>query len=140
MLLRSVSFALAKLEEKASQPAIKSYLESHPTDPEATDFRALMGLADKVEQYLSPFGITRDDWKSQVDSLAATDVNACPGGLAGSAFCGLASFGTVLPRRASDFYSETLILAGAGGVVFRSNDVGGKMGGLFPLSPTTLIR
>jgi predicted Abi (CAAX) family protease len=137
---KALYFALAKLDEKASQPAVKMYLAAHPTDPDVIDFNALMALADKVEHYLSPFGITRADWKNQVDTLAATDVTACPGGLVGAAFCGLASFGTVLPRRASDFYTESVLLAGAGGAVMRSNDVGGTMGSLVPLSPTTLLR
>ena len=137
---KALYFALAKLDEKASQPGIKAYLDAHPTDAEVVDFKAVMALGDKVEHYLSPFGITRADWKNQVDTLAATDAAACPGGIVGSAFCGLASFGTVLPRRASDFYTESVILAGAGGVVTRSNDVGGTMGTLFPLSPTTLLR
>jgi predicted Abi (CAAX) family protease len=137
---KALYFALAKLEEKAAQPDVKAFLAAHPNDPEVQDFGVLVRLGDKVERYLSPLGFTRADWRNQVNKLGATDVNACPGGIVGAAFCGLASFGTVTPRRASDFYTEALILEGAGGVAIRSNDLGGAPRETFPLSPTTLFR
>jgi predicted Abi (CAAX) family protease len=137
---KALYFALAKLEERANEPAVKAFVNAHPDDAAVKDFKQVLALANDVERYLSPLGFTRGDWKSQANKLAATDVSACPGGLVGAAFCGLASFGTVVPRRASDFYTETLILAGAGGIAIRTNDVGGTMGTLVPLSPTTLFK
>jgi len=137
---KALYFALAKLDEAAAQPAVKDFIAAHPDDPAVKDFQVLETLAGKVEHYLSPLGFTRGDWKNQAGRLAATDVNACPGGIVGAAFCALASFGTVVPRRASDLYTETLIVAGAGGIVTRSNDLGNEGSSTFPLSPTTLFR
>lgn len=137
---KALYFALAKLDEKTSSAeGAKAFLASHPDDAEVKDYKTLLALADEVEHYLSPLGFTRADWKDQAGKLAATDVNACAGGLFGAVFCGLGSWKTIVPRRASDFYTEVLLRNGAGGIAVRTNDIG-AMPGIVPLSPTTLLR
>lgn len=132
---KALFFALVKLEERiASNAEVARALEESPEDPQVKDLRTLFSLADETERYLSPLGITRRDWRQQADELAA--VSACPGGIVGAVFCGLASYRTIFPRRASDLYTEALIRAGASGVVLRTNDIVGDMPGIFPLSPT----
>lgn len=133
---KALFFALVKLEERIQgSPAVRAYVDAHPEDPQVKDYKALVDLASKVERYLSPLGITRRDWRAQANDLAA--VSACPGGIVGSVFCGLASYKTIFPRKASDFYTEALILSGAGGVAIRTNDIVGEMPGIYPLSPTS---
>lgn len=134
---KALFFALMKLEERVDGDArVRAFIEEHPGDAQVEDYRALRALADETERYLSPLGITRRDWRTQASDLAA--VSACPGGTIGAVFCGLASYNTIFPRRASDFYTEALVRAGAGGVVLRTNDIVGEMPGIFPLSPTAL--
>lgn len=132
---KALFFALMKLEERVTgDPAVKRVVDEHPDDPQVVDYGALLALADETERYLSPLGITRRDWRNQADDLAA--VSACPGGMFGAVFCGLASYNTIFPRRASDLFTESMIRSGAGGVVLRTNDIVGEMPGIFPLSPT----
>lgn len=132
---KALFFALMKLEDRVEgDAAVRRFIEEHAGDPQVEDYRALLALANETERYLSPLGITRRDWRTQADDLAA--VSACPGGMVGAVFCGLASYNTIFPRRASDFYTEALLRAGAGGVVLRTNDIVGEMPGIFPLSPT----
>lgn len=137
---KALYFALAKLREKTDTPDFKSYLSAHATDPEVIDFNQLTKLTGKIEGYLSPLGLTRLDWKIELNRTSASDVNACPGGKIGALVCGLASYNTMIPRRGSDFYTKELLLAGAGGIALRSNDIGGEMPGIIPLSPTNLVH
>ncbi|MEZ4257682.1 MAG: hypothetical protein R3B36_01360 [Polyangiaceae bacterium] len=135
---KALFFALVKLEERVeSNQAVKDYVASHPDEAQVKDYKTLLTIASETERYLSPLGITRRDWRSQAGDLAA--VSACPGGIFGAVFCGIASYKTIFPRRASDFYTETLIKAGAGGVAIRTNQIVGEMPGIFPLSPTGLL-
>jgi predicted Abi (CAAX) family protease len=132
---KALFFALVQLEDRVeSDPRVSAYVAANPADPQVKDYQTLVALADETQRYLSPFGITRRDWRAQAHDLAA--VSACPGGIVGAVFCGLASYQTIFPRHASDLYTEALVRAGAGGVVTRTNDVVGDMPGIFPLSPT----
>ncbi|MBS2017601.1 MAG: hypothetical protein JST00_32280 [Deltaproteobacteria bacterium] len=132
---KALFFALVKLEDLVKgSPSVSRWLADHPEDPQTKDFATLMAIADETERYLSPLGVTRRDWRAQASELAA--VSACPGGMVGAVFCGLGSYRTIFPRRASDLYTETLVRSGAGGVALRTNGIVGDMPGIFPLSPT----
>ena len=133
---KALYFALQRFAELRDDPRVESWVSAHPSDPAAKDFATLRAIADDVLSYMSPLGFTRADWQRQRGASGA-DVQACPGAMVGAVFCGLASHRTMIPRKASGYYTERLILAGAGGVVLRTNDVGGSIPGIFPLSPTS---
>lgn len=133
---KALYFALQRLDEVRDDARVKAYVTANAGDPAVKDFAALAALADDVVAYMSPLGFTRADWRDQRGASGA-DVRSCPGAMVGAALCGLASYRTMIPRKASDFYTEKLILSGAGGVVLRTNDVGGDIPGIFPLSPTS---
>ena len=133
---QALFFALMKLEENVrSRPEVRARVESaSATDAQARDYKTLTKLADTVEAYLSPLGVTRADWRENLEKVAGVD--ACPGALLGAVFCGLASYNTIFPRRGHDLYAKALIEAGATAISVRTAQVGGSTPGLVPLSPT----
>lgn len=133
---QALFFALMKLEENVrSRPEVVARVDGvGANDPQVMDYKVLTKLADTVEGYLSPLGVTRRDWRKNADNVAG--VTSCPGAIVGAVFCGLASYNTIFPRRGHDLYAKALLEAGGVAISVRTAQVGGTSAGLVPLSPT----
>ena len=125
----------------ATNPAIQSWLTSHPQDPTTARFRRLIVLGDEVEKQLMPLGIVREDWKLNSDALSGTDVQSrtfrrTSYKATENLLAALTSWRTILPRQTQDELSLLFLKNNAKLWILQTNQVGGNNPDIFPIAPT----
>ncbi len=128
--------AIQKIEEEVnSNKKIQNWLQAHPNDLQTERFKQLVELGQVLEEKLVPLGIVRRDWKKKTKTIVGTSGNQ-------SQICrlirGVASWRTMLPRRAHDEMASLLLTQGAQLWFIRTNQVGGWDTKILPYAPTTL--
>ncbi|BAU13696.1 hypothetical protein LEP3755_42370 [Leptolyngbya sp. NIES-3755] len=122
-----------------SSPEIQSWWSSHPNDPTVQRFERLIALGNDLETQLTPFGIVRQDWKSNANVLAGTQINSSQFATVKedqNIVSALKSWRTILPRQAQDELSLLFMRHGAQLWFLRTNQVGGNNPDIFPIAPT----
>lgn len=133
---RALFVALMKLERfLAEDGAASQWLMQNEGSAQAQRFERLISLADYLEEFLTPVGITREDWLSSEGGVAV--VEACPDAKLGQLACGLTSYNTMFPRHAHDEFIKAALTQGAQAWVLRTNQIGGVIKGYDPLAPTS---
>lgn len=132
---RALFVALMKLERFLADDATTTWLEQNSGSAQAERFERLTSLADYLEEFLTPVGITRADWLSSEGSVAI--VESCPEAKLGQIACGLSSYNTMFPRHAHDEFIKAALTQGAQAWVLRTNQIGGEIKGYDPLAPTS---
>lgn len=116
-------------EQVQRNPAIATWLQTHPTDPQTLRFQQLADLGTALEKQLSPLGIVRADW----DSPTANPFRDS------SIWAGLTSWRTMMPRQAHDELAGLFLKLGGNLWFLRSDQVGGLDPDIAPLAPTELL-
>ena len=123
-----------KKKVKATEK-IQNWLQDHPNDSQTQRFNQLVNLGQLLEDRLVPLGIVRRDWKKTKTIVGASGNQ--------SQICriirGVASWRTMLPRRAHDELASLLLTQGAQLWFIRTNQVGGWDSKIIPYAPTTLL-
>jgi predicted Abi (CAAX) family protease len=124
-----------------ANPAIQQWWASHPADPTVKRFERLIALGDALEQDLSPFGIVRQDWKSNANALSGTQIEQhefvrAATDTGQNLLTALKSWRTILPRQAQDELSTLFLRHGAQLWFLRTNQVGGNDPDILPIAPT----
>lgn len=124
-----------------SSPAIQQWWSSHPTDPTVQRFERLIALGTALDNELAPFGIVRQDWKTNANLLAGTQIDrrqfvrvAASGNE--NVITALQSWRTILPRQTQDELSALFLRHGAQLWFLRTNQVGGNDPDILPIAPT----
>ncbi len=122
-------------EEVKGNKEIQNWLQRHPHDLQTKRFEQLVELGRLLEEKLVPLGIVRRDWRQNSKTIVGTSGNQ-------SKICRLiraiASWRTMLPRRAHDEMASLLLARGAKLWFIRTNQVGGWDANICPYAPTTL--
>ncbi|MBF2026436.1 MAG: CPBP family intramembrane metalloprotease [Oscillatoriales cyanobacterium C42_A2020_001] len=128
-------------QQVESSPAIQQWWSSHPTDPTVKRFERLIALGNALENELAPFGIVRQDWKTNATVLAGTQIDrrqfvrvAANGNE--NVITALQSWRTILPRQTQDELSALFLRHGAQLWFLRTNQVGGNDPDILPIAPT----
>ena len=129
--------AIQKIEEEVNaNKEIQNWLQHHPNDLQTERFNQLVDLGQLLEKKLVPLGIVRRDWKKKTKTIVGASGNQ-------SQICrlirGVASWRTMLPRRAHDEMASLLLTQGAQLWFIRTNQVGGWDAKILPYAPTTLF-
>ncbi|MDJ0600329.1 MAG: CPBP family intramembrane metalloprotease domain-containing protein [Crocosphaera sp.] len=129
--------AIQKIEEEVNaNKEIQNWLQHHPHDLQTERFKQLVQLGHLLEEKLVPLGIVRRDWKKKTKTIVGASGNQ-------SKICrlirGIASWRTMLPRRAHDEMASLLLTQGAKLWLIRTNQVGGWDANICPYPPTTLF-
>ncbi len=126
-------------EQVESSPEIQSWWSSHPNDPTVKRFEQLIALGNDLETQLTPIGIVRQDWKSNVSALAGTQIRSREFVTVKedeNILTALKSWRTILPREAHDELSLLFLRHGAQLWFLQTNQVGGDNPDIFPIAPT----
>lgn len=118
---------------------MQSWWSSHPNDPTVKRFEQLIALGNDLETQLVPFGIVRQDWKSNATALSGTQIQSSDFvTVTGTEniISALKSWRTILPRQAQDELSLLFLRHGAQLWFLRTNQVGGNNLDIFPIAPT----
>ena len=130
--IKSVEYQVSQNEN------IQAWLAANPQHPETLRFRRLVQLGQQLEAQLAPLGIVRSDWASNVENLSG--ITTQPHWTSRSQITtALASWRTLLPRRAHDEVSTLMLTEGANLWVLRTNQIGGYDPAISPRAPTTLL-
>ncbi len=119
-----------------SNPQIQNWLQRHPDHPQTRRFDRLVRLGRSLERQLVPLGIVRSDWWENAQTLAGTRPE---GNILNSFSTTVASWRTVLPRRAHDEIAAIFLKHGASLWLIRTNQVGGFDPDIEPCAPTALF-
>ncbi len=123
-----------------SNPEIQRWWSSHPADPTVQRFERLVALGEALEKELVPFGLVRQDWKTNADVLAGTltqgdqFVRVADG--SENLIVALASWRTILPRQAQDQLSTLFLRHKAELWYLTTYQVGGNDLSIVPIAPT----
>lgn len=126
-------------EQVESSPAIQQWWSSHPNDPTVERFERLIALGDDLNNQLSPFGIVRQDWKTNASALSGTRIALRQFATAKeneNLITAFKSWRTILPRQAQDELSLLFLRHGAQLWFLRTNQVGGNNPDIVPIAPT----
>jgi predicted Abi (CAAX) family protease len=136
---QALYIALQQVKQQVlSDPALVTWLEDHPQDPETLQFQHLVSLAKALETVLTPYGVVRSDWKQNAEVLA---------GVAGAdRFTrdntlkdALLSWRSMLPRRGHDELAMIFLQQGAQLWFLRPNQVLGWDPTIAPMAPTLVL-
>ena len=116
-------------EQVQENPAIATWLQTHPTDPQTLRFQQLAALGTALEKQLSPLGIVRADWNSPTAKPFRDP----------SIWAGLTSWRSMMPRQAHDELAGLFLKLGGNLWFLRTNQVGGLDPDIAPLAPTELL-
>jgi len=121
-----------------SSPEIQRWWADHPQDPIIKRFKQLIILGNDLQQKLTPFGIVRQDWKTNA-ALSGTEsqpqfIRAASG--MGNILTALTSWRTILPRQAQDELSIQFLRHGAKLWFLQTNQIGGNNPDILPIAPT----
>ncbi|WP_255087577.1 MULTISPECIES: type II CAAX prenyl endopeptidase Rce1 family protein [unclassified Synechococcus] len=147
---QALFIAIRRLRERVeADPGLVRWLQRHRRHPETIKFKELSGLADSLDQLLTPFGMVRPDWKRNAALAAgAATGSEASGGEAPvaslfqrgqSPIDVLLSWRSMLPRRAHDDTARVFLQNGAGLWFLRTNQIPGDDPSLVPLAPTLLL-
>jgi predicted Abi (CAAX) family protease len=120
-----------------STTAIVWWLKTHPNDPQTLRFQKLVSLGAALEEQLTPLGIVRADWESNVNEL--TGIDTPQPFRERSIWAGLTSWRSIMPRQAYDELATVFLKHGAKLWFLRTNQVGGWQADISPLAPTELL-
>ena len=125
-----------------SSPEIQRWWADHPQDPTVKRFEQLIILGNDLQQKLTPFGLVRQDWKTNAAALSGTEiqpqfVRAASG--AENILTALTSWRTILPRQAQDELSIQFLRHGAKLWFLQTNQIGGKNPDILPIAPTQVF-
>ncbi len=121
------------------QPAITTWLETHPDDSQTLLFEDLMALGQSVQRELVPLGIARPDWQDNAQALVGIEPSDRAPRNVNTLMNNLLSWRTVIPRVAYDNVTAILLNHGAELWFLRTNQVGGADPTILPLAPTELF-
>jgi predicted Abi (CAAX) family protease len=136
---QALFIAIQRIRQQVnSNPAIQSWLASHPNDPQTLRFQQLVSLGKTLEETLVPLGIVRSDWKFNAEVLAGIKQ---PTGWSSqnSLLVTLSSWRTIIPRGAQDGLARIFLNHGAKLWFMRTNQVGGWNADITPLAPTVFL-
>jgi predicted Abi (CAAX) family protease len=126
-----------------SSPEIQRWWSSHPHDPTVKRFEQLIALGNDLQRELVPFGIVRQDWKSNAAVLSGTQIEpqkfVRAGGGVENILTALTSWRTILPRQAQDELSIQFLRHGATLWFLQTNQVGGNNPTILPIAPTQVF-
>ncbi|PZV12548.1 MAG: CPBP family intramembrane metalloprotease domain-containing protein [Leptolyngbya sp.] len=125
-----------------SSSEIQRWWSSHPHDPTIKRFERLIALGNDLQRELIPFGIVRQDWKSNA-ALSGTQIEPQEFVRAGAGveniLTALTSWRTILPRQAQDELSIQFLRHGAKLWFLRTNQIGGNNPDILPIAPTQVF-
>ena len=114
---QALYLTIKRVREQVQQnPAIATWMQTHPTDPQTLRFRQLADLGATLEKQLMPLGIVRADWNSPTASPFRDP----------SIWAGLTSWRSMMPRQAHDELAAAFLKLGGQLWFLRSNQVGGS--------------
>ncbi|MEX0269087.1 CPBP family glutamic-type intramembrane protease [Leptolyngbyaceae cyanobacterium UHCC 1019] len=126
-----------------SSPEIQRWWSSHPEDPTIQRFEQLITLGNDLQRDLAPFGLVRQDWKTNAAALSGTEIQSPDFVRAGSGtaniLTALTSWRTILPRQAQDELSIQFLRHGAKLWFLQTNQVGGNNPNILPIAPTQVF-
>ena len=130
-------------KQVVSSPEIQRWWSSHPHDPTIKRFERLIALGNDLQRELTPFGLVRQDWKSNAAVLSGTQIQTQEFARAGSGadniLTALTSWRTILPRQAQDELSIQFLRHGATLWFLRTNQIGGNNPDILPIAPTQVF-
>ncbi len=125
-------------QQVTSTPAIRQWLNTHPSDPQTLRFRQLVSLGSALEKELLPLRIVRADWESNAGIAVGIAENQQPY-RDPSIWAALTTWRTMMPRQAHDELAALFLRHGAKLWFLQSNQVGGWNPDIAPLAPTALF-
>ncbi|MBK4731159.1 abortive infection protein [Oxynema sp. CENA135] len=128
---------IKRLEEAiATSAPIQNWLARHLDHPQRVQLSQLDDLAKVLERNLVPFGIVQPDWRRNVERVAASRGSKGPIAVLLKT---IATWRTLLPRRAHDEIAAILLKRGAALWILRTNQIGGFDPEILPEAPTALL-
>ncbi|MGB3534581.1 MAG: peptidase [Microcoleaceae cyanobacterium] len=113
-------------------PLIVKWLREHPRHEQTQRFIQLGNLLGSLENYLTPMGKVRSDWRYNQPTLGGFPVET-PGK---TLWMILSSWRTLLPRWTNDQLAMIFLQLGASLWLLRTNQVGGHDPYIKPIAPT----
>ncbi len=113
-------------------PLIVKWLREHPDHEQTQRFIQLGNLLGSLENYLTPMGKVRSDWRYNQPTLGGFPVET-PGK---TLWMILSSWRTLLPRWTNDQLAMIFLQLGASLWLLRTNQVGGHDPYIKPIAPT----
>jgi predicted Abi (CAAX) family protease len=113
-------------------PLIVQWLREHPDHEQTQRFMQLSNLLSSLENYLTPMGKVRSDWRYNQPTLGGFPVETPWKTL----WMILSSWRTLLPRWTNDQLAMIFLQLGASLWLLRTNQVGGHDPYIKPIAPT----
>ena len=125
--------------QAAGDPALQTYIQDHPDDPDVQKIDQFATLAMNLHQALSPYGVIRRDWESNAEELAGVNARGNELATYSGLVAGIFSWRTMMPRWGQDDIAYIFLKNGADLWFLRPNQIGGFDPTIAPIPPTALF-
>lgn len=122
-----------------SDPTIADFVRNNPDNPEVQKIDRFAALGEDLRRALSPYGVIRDDWQSNAETLAGVNARGNELATYGGFVAGIFSWRTMMPRWGQDDIAYIFLKNGANLWFLRTNQIGGNDPTIEPIPPTALF-